>query len=70
MGGYFCIIFIDFMLKGKISPNEYEKNDKKVLINVKMIKIYCLVYDKYGKLKNPKVLYVPKKKIRLSYCLQ
>ena len=34
--GYFCIAFIDFMLKGNIlldithlfSPNEYEKNDK------------------------------------------
>ena len=37
--GYFCIGFIDFMLKGKsllgsnnlFSPNEYEKNDKTVL---------------------------------------
>ena len=36
MGGYFCIEFIDFMLKSKslldytnlFSPNEYEKNDK------------------------------------------
>ena len=36
MCGYFCIGFIDFMLKGKIlleylalfSPNNYEKNDK------------------------------------------
>ena len=27
-----------------------------------MMKIYCLVYDKYRKLKNPKVLHVPKKK--------
>ena len=35
--GYFCIGFIDFMLKGKLfleytnlfSPNDYEKNDKK-----------------------------------------
>ena len=34
--GYFCIRFIDFMLKGKslleykdlFSPNDYEKNDK------------------------------------------
>ena len=39
MCGYFCIGFIDFMLKGKIllhytilfSPNEYEKNDKIIL---------------------------------------
>ena len=37
MFGYFCIGFIDSMLKGKIlldytnlfSPNVYEKNDKK-----------------------------------------
>ena len=36
MCGYFCIGFIDFMLKGKslldytnlFSPNDYEKNDK------------------------------------------
>ena len=37
--GYFCIEFIDFMLKGKsllqyknlFSPNEYKKNDKTIL---------------------------------------
>ena len=36
MGGYFCIGFIDFMLKGKsllhhtnlFSSNEFEKNDE------------------------------------------
>ena len=37
MCGYFCIAFIDFMLKGKnllleythlFSPSKYEKNDK------------------------------------------
>ena len=36
MGGYLCIGFVDFMLKGKsllgytnsYSPNEYKKNDK------------------------------------------
>ena len=36
---YFCIGFIDFMLKGKsllgytnlFSPNDYEKNDKMIL---------------------------------------
>ena len=36
---YFCIVFIDFMLKGKclldyknlFSPNDYEKNDKTIL---------------------------------------
>ena len=39
MCGYFCIGFIDFMLKGKslleyinlVSPNDYEKNDKIIL---------------------------------------
>ena len=39
MCGYFCIGFIDFMLKGKslvdyknlFSPNGYEKNDKIIL---------------------------------------
>ena len=39
MCGYFCIGFIDFMLKGKslleytnlFSPNDYEKKDKKIL---------------------------------------
>ena len=38
-GRYFCIGFIDFMLKGKIlsdyanlfCPNEYENNDKTIL---------------------------------------
>ena len=40
MCGYFCTGFIDFMLKGKslleytnlFSPNEYEKNDKIIII--------------------------------------
>ena len=36
MCGYFCIGFIDFMLKGKdstnlFSPNEHKKNDKIIL---------------------------------------
>ena len=39
MCGYFCIRFIDFMLKGQrlldytdvFSPNNYEKNDKIIL---------------------------------------
>ena len=39
MFGYFCIGYIDFMLKGEhllhytnlFSPNDYEKNDKIVL---------------------------------------
>ena len=39
MGGYFCIEFIDFMLKGKslldytnlFYPNEYEMNEQIIL---------------------------------------
>ena len=37
MSGYFCIGFIDFMLRGKTlleytnSPNDYKKNDKIIL---------------------------------------
>ena len=31
MCGYYCIEFIDFMLKGKSSPNDYEKDDKIIL---------------------------------------
>ena len=39
MRGYFCIGFVDFMLKGKslleytnlFSPNDHEKNDKIIL---------------------------------------
>ena len=39
MSGYFCIGFIDFMLKGKtllkytnsFSPNDYEENDNIIL---------------------------------------
>ena len=33
MCGYFCIGFIDFMLKGKslLASNNYEKNDKIIL---------------------------------------
>ena len=39
MCGYFCIGFVDFMLKGKslleytklFSPNEYKKSDKIIL---------------------------------------
>ena len=39
MSGYFCIGFIDFMLRGKTllehtnlySPNDFKKNDKTIL---------------------------------------
>ena len=46
MCGYFCIGFIDFMLKVKIlldytnlfSPNDYEKNNTKIFSMTKMMK--------------------------------
>ena len=61
---YFCIGFIDFMLKPKsllhhtnlFSHNE--KNEKKFF---SMMKIYCNVCDKYRKFKNLKISYIFKK---------
>ena len=46
MCGYFCIGFINFMPKGKIllpctnlfSPNDYEKNGKKILKHFQQLK--------------------------------
>ena len=53
MCGYFCIGFIDFMLKGKsllkyinlFSPNEYKKNDKIILkyFQQNLNKLKCIV---------------------------
>ena len=42
MCGYFCIVFIDFMLKGKslleyanlFSPNKYKRNEKIILKHI------------------------------------
>ena len=67
MCGYFCIIFIDFMLKGKslvdytnfLSPDNYEKNDKIILK-------YC---GKYRKFQKPKISYLLQK-VLFFYCLQ
>ena len=61
MRGYFCIEFINFMLKGKslleyanlFSPNEYKKNDKIILkylqYQKKKTKLYCIICCKYKK---------------------
>ena len=69
----FILKFIDFMLKGKslleytslLSPNQDEKNDKiilkyfqYILKRLKRKKIYCIVWDKYKKSKNPKTTYI------------
>ena len=48
---YFCIGFIDFMLKGKslleytnlFSPNEYKKNDK-VILNILISIFYSILF--------------------------
>ena len=52
MCGYFCIGFIDFMLKGKrfldytnlLSPNDYEKNDQIILKLYIYTYIYIYIY--------------------------
>ena len=81
MCGYFCIEFIDFMLKGKhllehknlFSPNVYKKDDKIILkyfqCNLKKSKKYCNVWNKYRKSWKTKI-YILKKNIKGLYCLQ
>ena len=57
--GYFCIGFINFMLKGKslteytnlFSPNDFKKNDDPILNYF----IYCLKCKRYTKNINPQV---------------
>ena len=73
MCGYFCIGFIDFMLKAKsligytnlLFPNDYEKNDKIILkrfsIAKEMKKIYCVICGKHRKFEKPKMSYLLKK---------
>ena len=66
MCGYFCIGFMDFMLKRKslldytnlFSPNKYKKNNK-IILNifsktkkVKMKKLQCPICDKCRKFEN------------------
>ena len=78
MCGYFCIGFVDFMLKAKslldytnlFSLNDYEKNDKIVLkyfpLTKKMKKIYCAICSKYRKFEKPKISYLSEKALVLS----
>ena len=72
MCGYFCIGFIDFMLKGKslldytnlFYPNDYEKNDKKnkiFSITKIMKKLYCVICGKFRKFKKHKISYILEK---------
>ena len=68
MCGYFCIGFIDFILKSKslleyenlFSPNAYEKNNKIVL------KFYCVICSKYRKFESPKISDLLEKTLVLS----
>ena len=63
---YFCIGFIDFMLKGKslldhtnlFSPNEYEQNDEIILKYFEMKMIYFITFGKYRKFENSEILYI------------
>ena len=73
MCGYFCIGFIDFMLKGKslldytnlFYPNDYEKNDKKkkkiFSITKIMKKLYWVICGKFRKFKKHKISYILEK---------
>ena len=72
MCGYFCIGFVDFILKSKslldytnlFSLNDYEKNDKIVLkyfpLTKKLKKIYCVICSKYRKFEKPKIYLLEK----------
>ena len=61
MYGYFCIGFIDFLLKGKslpdyknfFSPNGYKNNDK-ITLTKKMEKLYAVLFA--GSIENLKNL--------------
>ena len=78
MCGYFCIGFIDFMLKGKslleytnlFSPNEYEKENKKILKYFQQLKrwkkIYCVICGKYRKFQKSEISFIFVKTLVLS----
>ena len=77
MCGYFCIRFIDFMLKGKslfdytnfFSRNDYEKNDKIIndtSIAKKMKKLYDVTCSNYRKIEKTKTSYLLRQRSVLS----
>ena len=78
MRGYFCIGFIDFMLKGKsfldytnsFSPDDYEKNDKIILkyfsISKQMKKLYSNICGKYRNIEKPEISYILEKMLVFS----
>ena len=78
MCGYFCIGFIELMLKSKslldytnlFSRNDFKKNDKRntkiFSITKKMKKLYCVICCKYRKFEKPKTSYLLEKTLVLS----
>ena len=78
MRGYFCIGFIDFMLKCEsllkytnlFFPGEYKKNGKIILKyfqqNLNKLKCIARFAIKYRKFKKTKTAYILKKTITLS----
>ena len=76
MCGYFCIGFIDFIIKDKslldytnlFSPNDYEKNYKIFSVTKKMKKLYCIICDKYRKYEKPKISYLEKTLVLSVIC--
>ena len=69
MCAHFCIVVIDFMLKGKslldytnlFSPNDYEKKKDKIILKYfQYLKIYCVICGKYRTFENvkPKISYL------------
>ena len=79
MCGYFCIVFIDFILKGKslleytnlFSPNEYKKNDKTTLkyfqYNLNKLKYIVMFTINIENLKNLKYYIFFEKSISIVY---
>ena len=69
MCGYFCIGFIDFMLKGKSLFDyrnvfllwlwkEWQIMTKIFSITQKMKKSYCVIWGKYRNFEKPKIAYL------------
>ena len=72
--GYFCVGFIDFMLKDKslfdytnlFSPNDYEKIKRRINRKGKMKKSYCVICGNYQKFEKPKISYILEKAMLFS----
>ena len=65
MSGYFCIGFINFMLKNKglLSYPKFNKCRK-------ILKIYCIQCNKYRKTKKPNMSYIFDKTLVLTIIFQ